>query len=228
MIPSPPVRTPGSMTTPTLRTIATDEHLVKLWLSGRPVTTRRVYLAEATSFLDFLANGLRSATTADVLVYAESITGASANRGRRISTLKSLLGFAAKVGYTSTNIGTVLRVPKIIGRLHERLLAESEVTGMIKEAASGRNRILLRLLYLSGLRITEAVGIRWIDLGPAGISVVGKGSRARTVAVPKDLLVELRSLRLVNEADTTRVFKVAKGTPLSVRQARRIVSTAAV
>ncbi|GMV17119.1 MAG: tyrosine recombinase XerC [Polyangiaceae bacterium] len=216
------------MTNPTLRKIETDDHLVTLWLSGRPVTTRRVYLAEATAFLSSLPGGLRAATTTDVLVYAESITGASATRARRISTLKSLLGFASKIGFTTTNLGSVLRVPKIVGRLHEKLLAETEVTQMIKEAASGRDRVLVRLLYLSGLRISEAVGIRWIDLGPGGISVVGKGSRARTVAVPKELLVELRSLRSMNESETTRVFKVAKGKPLSVRQARRIVSTAAL
>lgn len=216
------------MTTPTLRKIETDDHLVNLWLSGRPVTTKRVYVAEATSFLDFLANGLRGATTTEVLIYAESITGAPATRARRISTLKSLLGFAARIGFTSTNPGSVLRVPKITGRLHERLLDEAEISGMIKEAALGRDRILVRLLYLSGLRISEAVGIRWIDLGPGGISVVGKGSRARTVAVPKELLVELRSLRSTSESETARVFKAIKGKPLSVRQARRIVSTAAM
>lgn len=228
MILSPLIRTPASMTTPTLRKIETDDHLVNLWLSGRPVTTKRVYLAEAKAFLGTMPDGLRGTTTADVLVYAESITGAAATRARRISTLKSLLAFASRIGFTNTNLGTVLRVPRIAGRLHERLLDEAEVTGMIKEAASGRDRILVRLLYLSGLRISEAVGIRWIDLGPGGISVVGKGSRARTVAVPKDLLVELQSLRVVSEPDTARVFKAIKGTPLSVRQARRIVSTAAL
>lgn len=228
LIPSPPVRTPASMTTPTLRKIETDDHLVSLWLSGRPVTTRRVYLAEATAFLLSLPGGLRAATTADVLIYAESITGAPATRARRISTLKSLLAFASRIAFTNTSLGSILRVPKITGRLHERLLDEAEVTGIIKEAASGRDQILVRLLYLSGLRISEAMGIRWIDLGPSGISVVGKGSRARTVAVPKDLLVELRSLRLASESETARVFKVAKGSPLSVRQARRIVSTAAL
>lgn len=228
LIPSLPVRTPGSMTTPKLRQIETDEHLVNLWLSGRPTTTKRVYLAEATSFLDFLANGLRGATTTEVLIYAESITGASATKARRISTLKSLLAFASRIGFTATNLGMVLGVPKVIGRLHERLLAEAEVTDMIKEAATGRDRILVRLLYLSGLRISEAMGIRWIDLGPGGISVVGKGSRARTVAVPKELLVELRSLRATNESEATRIFKAVRGKPLSVRQARRIVSTAAL
>lgn len=216
------------MTTSTLRKIETDDHLVNLWLSGRPVTTKRVYVAEAKAFLASLADGLRGATTTDVLIYAESITGASATRARRVSTLKSLLAFASRIAFTNTNLGTALRVPKIAGRLHERLLDEGEVNQMIKEATSGRNRILLRLLYISGLRVSEAVGIRWIDLGPAGISVVGKGSRARTVAVPKDLLVELRSLRLASESEATRIFKAVRGKPLSVRQARRIVSTAAM
>lgn len=82
-----------------------------LWLSGRPPTTRRVYSTEAAAFFGSLTNGLTRATSADVLLCAESITGASATRARRISTLKSLLGFANKVGYTLTNLGTVLRVP---------------------------------------------------------------------------------------------------------------------
>lgn len=215
------------MATRTTR-IETDEQLVNLWLSGRPATTRRVYRAEAVAFLGSLPDGLRVATTADVLLYAEAITGAPATRARRVSTLKSLLGFAAKVAFISTNLGMALRVPKVTGRLHERLLDEVEVGEMIKEAATGRDRILLRLLYVSGLRISEAIGVRWIDLGPGGISVVGKGSRARTVAVPKELLVELCSLRHHDEPDTSKVFKSMRGTPLSVRQARRLVSTAAM
>ena len=212
----------------TTRRIQSDTQLLNLWLSGRPATTKRVYLAEAKVFLEALPAGLAEATAADVLLYAQSITGAASTRARRISTLKSLLTFAAKVAYTPVNLSDVLKVPKVTGKLHERLLDEGEVAEMIKEAAPGRDRALLRLLFIGGFRISEALTIRWIDIGPAGISVVGKGAKARTVAVPKELLVELQNLRQAGEPEGARVFRTSKGSPLSVRQARRIVSTAAM
>jgi integrase/recombinase XerD len=208
--------------------IEADSRLIELWLAGRPDSTRRVYRAEAQAFLASLPGGLGDASAADVLLYMESVTGAPATRARRISTLKSLLAFAGKLGATPTNLGTVLRVPRVTGRLHERLLEVGEVEAMIKEATSARDRALIRLLYLSGFRIAEAVGIRWIDVRLTAITVVGKGARARTVAVPAEVTNELRALRGPRESETARVFKSVKGTPLSIRQARRVVSNAAL
>lgn len=208
--------------------IRDDQHLVELWISGRPATTQRVYVAEAQGFLGALTTGLPNATPADVVRYLSNLSGsAPATTARRISTLKSLCRFAFCLGHTASDLGSVLKIPRVANKLHERILDPDEVAELIKEADAGRNRTLVKFLYVSACRISEAVGIRWRDLGPTCVTVTGKGSKARTIALPKDILDDLRQLRGVAELDEARVFKSARGKKLSVRQARSIVSTVA-
>jgi integrase/recombinase XerD len=66
-----------------------------------------------------------------------------------------------------------------------------------------------------------------VDLGPAGVTVIGKGSKIRTVALPRGILEEVRRLRGAGDRDEAHVFQSCRGGKLSVRQARDIVSTAA-
>ncbi|MBK7585809.1 MAG: hypothetical protein IPI67_37185 [Myxococcales bacterium] len=53
--------------------IRDDQHLVDLWISGRPETTKRVYVGEAQSFLSSLTGGLRDASPADVVTYFSNL-----------------------------------------------------------------------------------------------------------------------------------------------------------
>ena len=121
--------------------IATDEHLVNLWLAGRPETTRRAYQADAAWFLSALQGNLRGTSVVDVLTTAQSVTGARATRARRIAAIKSLLTFASRVGYIEANLGRILRCPARLDRLHERLLDPSDVTEIVREAAPGRESL---------------------------------------------------------------------------------------
>lgn len=185
-------------------------------------------MAEAQGFLGSLTAGLKKASPADVVTYLSNLSGsAPATSARRVSTLKSLCRFAFCLGYTTNDLGSVLKIPRVASRLHERILDPEEVAELIKEAHAGRNRTLVKFLYVSACRISEAVGIRWRDLGPTCVTVTGKGSKTRTIALPKDILDDLRRLRAAGERDDGWVFKSVGGRRLSVRQARSIVSTAA-
>jgi integrase/recombinase XerD len=107
------------------------------------------------------------------------------------------------------------------------VLDQDEVRELIRETHAGRDRTLVRFLYLSGCRISEALGLRWIDVGPCAVTVLGKGARVRTVAMPNGILRELRDLRRKGDPDTTWVFRSTRGRRLSARQARHIVAAAA-
>ena len=117
-----------------------DERLIALWLSGRPVTTCRVYEAEARAFLNAMSHGLKAVTADEVITYIGAIVGAPATRARRVSTIRSFLDFAVRLGHTASNLTSVARAPKVTGRLHERLLDEQEVAAAINEAQPGRDR----------------------------------------------------------------------------------------
>ena len=68
---------------------------------------------------------------------------------------------------------------------------------------STRNRLILRMLYYSGMRVSELCGLRWKDLysGPNGTGIVaifGKGGKERHVALKREVYEEFLSFR--NEA----------------------------
>jgi integrase/recombinase XerD len=210
-----------------LTTADTDAKLVDLWLAGRPATTQHEYRGDYALFSRIVSTPLRDIAVDDLVTFTEKLGGSEATRARRIAAIKSLLSFGAQVGYLPTNLGRFLRTPKVRQRLHERILDETEVRLVIGHAASPRDRALLRVLYLGGVRISEAVGLRWVDVAACWITVHGKGSKTRTVLLPEPLVEELIALRMPGAQDVDPIFVGRKGQPLSSRWGREIVTRTA-
>ena len=85
---------------------------------------------------------------------------------------------------------------------------------------------MLRLLYMSGVRVSELAQRKWCDLMPRAesgqVTVFGKGGKTRAILLkPKtcDLLLALRG----NRGAVDPVFRSQKGGHLDVSQIRRIV-----
>ncbi len=62
-----------------------------------------------------------------------------------------------------------------------------------------RNRVLLRLIYIAGLRVSEITQLQWLSLqvreGGGQVLVYGKGGKTRAIKLPASLWQELQSLR---------------------------------
>jgi integrase/recombinase XerD len=207
-------------------TPTTDAELLQLWLAGRPPATRMAYTRDVELFLKAVGKPLREVAGADVALFAADLRGSRSTQARRVASLKSLFGFGLKLGLLPANPTLVIRCPRAEGAAHERILTEEEVTLVIAEAAPGRDRCLVRTLYLAGLRITEALGLRFVDVGKRWLTVRGKGSRTRTVVVPLDLVNDLRLLRWQTDLDEAHVFKGEHGRTISGRYARRMIRVA--
>lgn len=204
----------------------TDADLIDLWLAGRPPATRLAYTRDIDLFRQALGKSFGEVDGADVTRFAAGLRGSRSTQARRIASLKSLFGFGLKLGLLDRNPTLVIRCPRTEGAVHERILTEEEVTLVIQEASPGRDRALIRTLYLAGVRITEALGIRFSDLGKRWITVHGKGSRTRIVVVPMDLVFEVRALRWKADSDEAFVFKGEHGGPISGRFARKMIRAA--
>jgi integrase/recombinase XerD len=115
--------------------------------------------------------------------------------------------------------------------LAQRILDEGEVATLIEAAPEGRNRVLLRLLYVSGVRAAELCGLRWRDALPrqegGQITVFGKGGRTRTILLKPKVWQQLLSVKDgAGAADC--IFRSRKGGgQLDTSQIRRIVYAAA-
>ena len=209
----------------------TDDQLIDMWLHGRAERTKRAYGTDVAAFLHFTQRPLRQVMLNDLQAYQDSLAHlATASQARRLSAVKSLLSFGQKTGYLTLNVGAAVFLPKIKQTLAERILSEDDVLQMIALERNPRNRALLRLLYLGGLRISEVCELRVRDLAAredAGqITVFGKGGKTRAVLLKASMWKELTKFRGTDP--DAAVFRSRKGHGhLDPVQVHRIVKAAA-
>lgn len=188
---------------------SSDDRLLEMWLEGRSPHTQTAYAADIATLRAFVARPLREVTLGDLQAFKASVRGSPATRARRIKAVKSLFSFAAKLGVIAFNIGGALKVPAAENRLAERILNEHDVFALLQAVRDDpRDHALLRLLYNAGLRVSEAVGLRWRNLVDGVVNVTGKGGKTRTVRVSEGTWAELMALRSSAHAED-RVFPMS-------------------
>jgi len=194
-----------------------DAMLIDLWLHGRPKTTQRYYRFEAERFIAHVSKPLRLVTLADLQGYADAIGATAlmpATHRRILAAIKSLFAFGNRLGYLPFNTAQPLRLPPLRDTLAERIIDESLVLRMIALEEKPRNAAILALLYGGGLRISELVGLRWRDVqerqnGQGQITVLGKGSKTRTILLSAGVFSRITALR-VGAGDNDAVFRSRK------------------
>ena len=186
---------------PKLTNASTDYEVIRLWISQKSRTTQKTYLMVARQFLNFAGKELSDIKLEDIILWLESyqLRGASQNTiNNKLAAIKSLFGFGNKTGYLATNPAALIKTTTAKDALNERLLLESEVKRLIEAAILGRDRCILKLLYVLGLRVSELVGLNWGDFREIdnGVTVVilGKGSKTRTLLIDKQLWREIQQL----------------------------------
>ena len=218
----------------------TDGRLVGLWLHGKSAATVEAYRSDLAKFVDFTGGKpLRAVTLADFQEFADFISEllAPASQARILAALKSLFAFGHQVGYLPFDVGRPVKLPARRDERAERILSADDVHSVIAHARKGRDRALIRTLYIGGLRVAEAVGLRTRylvtrDDGRGGqLAVFGKGQKTRPVLVPANLFGELSDLALP-DPDAPLFRSQKKGPdggprPITARQAERIVKAAA-
>jgi integrase/recombinase XerD len=212
-----------------------DPRLVELWLSLKvSYHTRRAYAAEAERFLKFVDRPLGWVTLTDVQAYATLLEQGNlkpASQNRALTAVKSLLSFGQEIGYLPFNVGVAVKLRPSRDSLAQRILEESEVAKLIEAAPDGRDRVLLKLLYVSGVRVSELCGLKWCDavLRTEGgqITVFGKRGKTRTILLKPKSWAQLLAIR-GDAGPVDAIFRSRKGGGhLDASQVRRIVYAAA-
>lgn len=107
---------------------------------------------------------------------------------RRLSGCRSFFQWLLKHGRVAANPAAGVRAPRAPRKLPQ-VLDVDEAVALVEvptDAPLGlRDRALLELFYSSGLRLSELRLLRWrdLDLAQGLVTVLGKGSRQRTVPV---------------------------------------------
>jgi integrase/recombinase XerC len=131
---------------------------------------------------------------------------------RRLSAIRSFFEFLVGKRWLKSNPAYEVRAPKVVRRLPETLDAD-QMAHLLEiprdDIFATRDRAIMELLYSSGLRLAELVGLNLggLDLKSREVRVMGKGSKERIVPVGKEAraaltqwLVERPSMARVGEA----------------------------
>jgi integrase/recombinase XerC len=225
-----------------------DEFADHLMLErGRSAHTRRAYLGDLRSLLDFLAVSKAAPALADLtLPVLRSWLAAQAAAGcarttlaRRTSAAKTFTAWATRRGLLPSDPATRLQMPKA-HRTLPAVLRQDQALDAMTAAKSGaaegdpvalRDLLIVELLYATGIRVSELCGldIDDVDTGRRLVRVLGKGDKQRTVPFGEPAQVALTSwLRdgrpvLATWASGCALLLGARGRRLGQRQARTVV-----
>lgn len=203
-----------------------DWDLVGLWIGQfTSPNTIRNYLTAATRLLDHLyrkGKVLRTCALAELADWSQGQTSAS------VSAAKSLLSFAHSTGYCTFNVGVALRPGKAQDNLAERILTEEQVFRMLA-VAGPRDLAILKLLYGTGMRVSEACGLRWEHVhadpsrsGEAVLTVHGKGGKTRHVRISPGVYACLLDELAPAGEPTGPVLRSRRGLPLDPSQVWKV------
>jgi integrase/recombinase XerD len=230
------------------------------WIAAAPVVdSDGADRAGGSAVLEDVGRICRADLAGFVTYLATRPSGPLAPRSvaRMLSSVRSFTAFAAGEGWLQLDPGASVRPPKAPMRLPkaisvhdmERLLAAAStgsadgvVDGVVDDLVGLRDKALLELLYATGARISEAVGLSVDDvttLSDSGgelsvVKVTGKGNKQRVVplgsyarAAVDAYLVRARPVLAARGASTPALFLGARGARLSRQSAWLVIQAAA-
>ncbi len=107
-------------------------------------------------------------------------------------------------------------------------LTPDEVHELIDVTEAERDRLFLRVLWETGVRVSEAIRLRLEDVGREGIRVLGKGSVERVVFVQDGLISAILFYAQANGIDRgAYLFPSRKGGHITKQRADQIIKRAA-
>lgn len=184
-------------------------------------------LQKLAIFIESQGKYLEEVTADDLRAYltvvGESLAPSSV--ARMVSSIRRFYRFLVMKGIREDNPAELLLAPKKPRSLPKFLTVE-EVQRLLEAPREDRphgmrDRALLELMYGSGLRVSEAVGLEegHLDLQEGSVRVRGKGAKDRVVPLTRPAEVWLgRYMKEVrpkwNVHQSSRVFLSRKGRPL--------------
>ncbi len=175
---------------------------------GAAANTIESYRRDLDDFTAFSMARKRNPEDADARIlrgYMKKLSGlgmAAATSARKLSALRQFFRFLHAEGFRDDDPSAAIDRPKL-GRPLPKYLSEKEVEGLLAAAAArtgnGGERLLalLEILYATGLRVSELVGLPLAALSRDGkmLIVRGKGGKERMVPLSEPATAAIEKYR---------------------------------
>ncbi len=216
-----------------------DRFVETLWLedglASNSLAAYRRDLRQLAAQLD--GRDLLAAGEADLQRYfaASFATSRASTANRRLATMRRFYRWALREGLIERDPSARLQAAKAPPRL-PKALTEAQVESLMAAPDAGsdlglRDRAMLELLYATGLRVSELVGLKLIELSLADglVRVIGKGRKERVVPLGEEarLWLERYTARarpaLLAGRSAEALFVTRRGGPMSRQMFWRLI-----
>jgi integrase/recombinase XerD len=216
---------------------------------GSATNTLRAYRTDLARYLAHLAargiDDLAAVREADVAAFVPALRSgptpmAASSAARALAAVRGLHRFALRDDLVPVDVARDVAPPTLPARLPRALSVdqvEQLLAGCIGDGPGGlRDRALLELLYSTGARISEAVGVDLddLDVGQRTVLLRGKGGKQRVVPVGRPALaavdaylVRARPAFAARGRGSPALLLNARGARLSRQSAWHILRAAA-
>lgn len=156
--------------------------------------TVRAYIGDVFTFLIWADNlnvdEIDTKKFSEYLYFIQKINYTKTTVARKIASIRAFYKFLYQEEIIDSNPADAIRAPKRPKSLPD-FMSEEEVENILRNVkietpAGYRNRVILELLWVSGMRISEPSGLNYenLNLEQNEIKVLGKGAKERIVLIP--------------------------------------------
>ena len=165
-----------------------------LWLEdGLAKNTLEAYRRDLSLLAAHLkGRGLAQAREQDLFAFLAARGGRATSAARMLSTLKRFYRYSLRERHVKADPTLKLDPPKRAPRF-PKTLSEADVDALLSAPDAGtprglRDRAMLEVLYASGLRVSELVGLKTFEanLDAGVVRVLGKGAKERLVPLGEE------------------------------------------
>jgi len=216
-------------------------------LTASAANTRAAYRRDVELFAEWMLDSMSSVVpnmvekehVREYLAALHDRGATSRTIARRVASLRRYFAWAIRSGTSKTNPTDAVHTPTVKGRLPRPLDAEtvarlvSSEDEVAPEWRRARDRVVLEILYGSGLRVSEVCGLTLQSVSSDGSSlrVMGKGSKERMVPLSAPAIEAIRRWLMVRhevagEATSSSLVLSARGNALSRRDCTRLLDEA--
>lgn len=207
-----------------------DRYIDSLWLerglSANSLESYRRDLSQWSAWLEERGLGVLTASRIEVMEFLgvqQRASKSARSVARQLSCLRGFYRYQLREGRLSDDPLANIEAPRQ-GQYLPKSLSEANVEALLaapdlEQPIELRDRAMLEMLYAAGLRITELVSLRFVQiaLSQGVVRVTGKGNKERLVPIGEEALYYLqRYLRearpqLLADGESDVVFPSRRG-----------------
>lgn len=195
------------------------------------------YRVDILEFNEFMNNNLLNITKDDINDYLKYLFDNDVSKSsisRKLSSLRSFYEYLVKKNIIKENYFKMIKNPKKEGSL-PKFVKEDDIDKMFNVPDTRtwigmRNIVIIRMLYATGVRVSELVNIKLDDMNISDrtIRILGKGSKERIVVFGNNTKEALdlylsRGRRQIDFNNNEYLFLNKDGNKLSTRYVRKII-----